>query len=71
MLVYIISFIIGGLIAFILYGKVPVFVSLIISLIIGGAIGFIKYKYEQRKAELEYIRMRKDILEKYHLNLKD
>ena len=55
MLLSIISFIIGGIIAVILYGKVPVIISLIISFIIGCIIGLISYKIKQRKAENEYI----------------
>ena len=47
MLTFIISFIIGGLISIILYGKAPMIISLIISFIAG----IIK----KRKAEREYV----------------
>lgn len=53
-LLYVISFIMGGLISFILYGKVPVIVSLIISFMVGGLIGYIYNKIRQKKAEREY-----------------
>ena len=55
MLTFIISFIIGGLISIILYGKVPVITSLIISFMTGIIIGLISYKIKKRKAEREYV----------------
>ena len=55
MLTFIISFIIGGLISIILYGKVPVIISLIISFMTGIIVGLISYKIKKRKAEREYI----------------
>ena len=55
MLTFIISFIIGGLISIILYGKVPVIISLIISFMTGIIVGLISYKVKKRKAEREYV----------------
>ena len=55
MLTFIISFIIGGLISIILYGKVPVIISLIISFMTGIIVGLISYKIKKRKAEREYV----------------
>ena len=55
MLTFIISFIIGGLISIILYGKVPVIISLIISFIAGIIVGLFSYIIEKRKAEREYV----------------
>ena len=55
MLTFIISFIIGGLISIILYGKVPAIISLIISFMTGIIVGLISYKIKKRKAEREYI----------------
>ena len=55
MLTFIISFIIGGLISIILYGKVPAIISLIISFMIGIIVGLISYKIKKRKAEQEYV----------------
>ena len=55
MLTFIISFIIGGLISIILYGKVPVIISLIISFMAGIIVGLISYKIKKRKAEREYV----------------
>ena len=55
MLTFIISFIIGGLISIILYGKVPVIISLIISFMTGIIVGLISYKIKKQKAEREYI----------------
>lgn len=54
-MVYAISFIIGGLISFVLYGKVPVIVSLIISFMIGGLIGYIHNRIQRKKAERAYV----------------
>lgn len=54
-MLFAIAFVIGGLIAFILYGKVPVIVSLAISTMVGGMIGAIHYKIKQKKAEQEWI----------------
>ena len=55
MLTFIISFIIGGLISIILYGKVPVIISLIISFIAGIIVGLYFYIIKKRKAEREYV----------------
>lgn len=55
-MLYVIGFIIGGLISLILYGKVPVIVSLTISLIVGGIIGGIHYKIRKKKVEREYVK---------------
>ena len=55
MLTFIISFIIGGLISIILYGKVPVIISLIISFMTGIIVGLISYKIKKQKAEREYV----------------
>lgn len=55
MLTFIISFVIGGLISIILYGKVPVIISLIISFMTGIIVGLISYKIKKRKAEREYV----------------
>ena len=55
MLTFIISFIIGGLISIILYGKVPAIISLIISFMTGIIVGLISYKIKKRKAEREYV----------------
>ena len=55
MLTFIISFIIGGLISIILYGKVPVIISLIISFIAGIIVGLFSYIINKRKAEREYV----------------
>ena len=55
MLTFIISFIIGGLISIILYGKVSVIISLIISFMTGIIVGLISYKIKKRKAEREYV----------------
>ena len=52
---FIISFIIGGLISIILYGKVPVIISLIISFMTGIIVGLISYKIKKQKAEREYV----------------
>ena len=59
MLLYIITFIIGSLIAIMLYGKVSMVVSLFIAFIIGGLIGYIDYKIKQKKAEREYVEWQK------------
>ena len=55
MLTFIISFIIGGLISIILYGKVPVIISLIILFIAGIIVGLFSYIIKKRKAEQEYV----------------
>ena len=55
MLTFIISFIIGGLISIILYGKVTVIISLIISFMTGIIVGLISYKIKKQKAEREYV----------------
>ena len=55
MFTFIIPFIIGGLISIILYGKVPVIISLIISFMTGIIVGLISYKIKKRKAEREYV----------------
>ena len=55
MLTFIISFIIGGLISIILYGKVPAIISLIISFMTGIIVGLISYKIKKQKAEREYV----------------
>ena len=55
LLVYIISFIVGGFIGDILYGKVSVIWILIISTIIGGSIGGIYNIIKQNKLDREYI----------------
>ena len=55
MLTFIISFIIGGLISIILYGKVPAIISLIISFMTGIIVGLISYKIKKRKDEREYV----------------
>ena len=55
MLTFIISFIIGGLISIMLYGKVPAIISLIISFMTGIIVGLISYKIKKRKAEREYV----------------
>ena len=52
---YIISFIVGGFISVILYGKVSVIWILIISTIIGGSIGGIYNIIKQNKLDREYI----------------
>ena len=54
-LVYVISFIVGGFISFRLYGKVPVIVSLIIATMVGGLIGYIYNRIQRKKAEREYV----------------
>ena len=54
-LVYVISFIVGGFISFILYDKVPVIVSLIIATMVGGLIGYIYNRIQRKKAEREYV----------------
>ena len=54
-MVYVISFVIGGFISFILYGKVPMIVSLIIALMIGGLIGYVYNRIQLKKAEREYV----------------
>lgn len=66
MLSFIISFIIGGLVSIILYGKVPVIISLIISFIAGVIIGLISYKIKKRKAEQEYIML--EIMQRHMIN---
>lgn len=60
-MLYIFSFIIGGLITVVLYGKVPMLVLLTISLIVGGLIGYIYNKIQQKKAERAYVEMLKRI----------
>ena len=55
MLTFIISFIIGGLISIILYGKAPALISLIISFMTGIIVGLISYKIKKQKAEREYV----------------
>ena len=54
-LIYVISFIVGGFIGFMLYGKIPVIVSLIISTVVGGLIGHIYNVIQRKKAEREYV----------------
>ena len=66
MLSFIISFIIGGLVSIILYGKVPVIISLIISCMAGVIIGLISYKIKKRKAEREYIML--EIMQRHMIN---
>ena len=61
LLVYVISFIVGGLISFILYGKVPAIVSLIIAIMVGGLIGYIYNRIQRKKAEREYIEWMKRV----------
>ena len=68
MLLYVISFVIGGLIGFILYGKVPMIMSLIIATIIGGLIGGIYNLIQRKKAEREYVEWMK---RNGFINLKD
>ena len=51
---YLLSFILGGFISFILYGKVPMIVSLLISFMIGGLIGYIYFRIKRKKADREY-----------------
>ena len=48
-LVYVISFIVGGFISFMLYDKVPVIVSLIIATMVGGLIGYIYNRIQRKK----------------------
>lgn len=60
-LVYVLSFIIGGFIGFVLYGKVPVIISLIIATMVGGLIGYIYNKVQEKKVEREYNEMLKRI----------
>lgn len=55
LLVYVISFIVGGFISFILYDKVPVIVSLIIATMVGGLIGYIYNRIQRKKTEREYV----------------
>lgn len=54
-LVYVISFIVGGFISFMLYDKVPVIVSLIIATMVGSLIGYIYNRIQRKKAEQEYV----------------
>ena len=54
-LVYVISFIVGVFIGFILYGDVPMIVSLIIATIVGGLIGCVYNRIQRKKAEREYV----------------
>ena len=54
MLLYTISFIVGVIVTLVLYGKVPVIVTLIISTIIGGMIGYVHGIIQKKKAEREY-----------------
>lgn len=53
-MVYIVSYVIGGLIVLMLYGKVSTIASLIIATIIGGLIGYINGIMQRKKAEREY-----------------
>ena len=53
--VYSLSFILGGLISVILYGKVHPIVSLIVSFTVGGLIGYIYNRIKRKKAEREYV----------------
>lgn len=57
LLVYLISFIVGGLIGIVLHGIVPLFVILIIATMVGYAIGSIYNKIQRKKAEREYARL--------------
>jgi uncharacterized membrane protein YjjP (DUF1212 family) len=54
-LVYVISFIVGGFISFMLYGKVPMIISLIIATMVGGLIGYIYNRIQRKKAERECV----------------
>ena len=61
LLACLITFIIGGLIGFVLHGIVPMYVILIISGIVGFTIGCIYNMIQKKKAEREYVRLLKHI----------
>lgn len=54
-MVFVISYIVGMLISFVLYGKVPMIISLVITTMVGGLIGYIYSKIQRKKSEREYI----------------
>lgn len=71
LVVYFISFVIGGLISFMLYGTVPVIISMIISMIVGAIIGLVWSKIKQIRARRKYIRIMKNIFGDKYLFFKD
>ena len=69
LLTYVLSFIIGGFIGFILAGKVPMIVILIISLMVGALIGYIGYKIQQKKAEREWAKRFNEVNDAWKIEL--